>query len=85
MDTTNSNDKGDLNDFDGKDARTQTDGKETLQSDGDRAINGQCPVCFNPVETEEHEHDVRGGWTTITELVDFCPICGWQGYPYYED
>jgi len=84
MDTPNSSENGLSSDFEGKDVQTQAEGTENSLREGDYAKNGLCPECLNPVET--HCYDVLDGGieTGLTECFDFCPVCWWEGYPYYE-
>ena len=84
-DSPNSNDNGLSSDSGEENVQTQAVGTENNSREGDYAINGLCPECFNPVETDSQEYDVRGGWTTIQMNNDYCPVCGWQGLEYYDD
>jgi len=84
MDTPNSNDNGLSSDFEGKDVQTQAEGTENGLREGDYAINGLCPVCFNLVEPHCYDVLQDGIETGLGECFDFCLVCGWEGNIYYD-
>jgi len=84
MDTPKSNENGLLSDFKGEYVQTQAEGTENVSREGDYAINGQCPQCFNEIRTDSHDIMENGEGSGIAGCVDFCTVCGWFGLTYYE-
>ena len=84
MNAPNSNENGLLSDFEGDKLQPQAQHDVFNSERVDYAINGQCPQCFNQVET--HCYDVLNGGieTGLGECFDFCKVCRWEGNLYYE-